>query len=111
MGSLLYVTVAALTAAGGLLYNPLKLRAEVVGIFRPLQSIQNVHGEGLRLIPDTVQCEDVHHHLPSGLLFAACQDKKTEVERYSWFPPLANFKDHTAATRSAGSIVVVDPKV
>lgn len=109
MGSSVYAGIAALAAAGALLYNPLKLRAEVLGFTRPYGSVQNIHGEGLKVIPDTVQCEDLHHHLPSGLLFTACQGKA--AERFSWFPPLANFRDKKAADNSKGSIYVIDPKV
>ncbi|MCJ1478612.1 hypothetical protein MMC13_007293 [Lambiella insularis] len=98
-----------LTVLAGLLYNPIKLRAEVLGFLRP-SSVEDIHGEGLRIIPNTVQCEDLHHHLPSGLLFTACQGQAEA--RYSWFPPSggANFKDHKAADKSHGSIYVIDPK-
>ena len=105
----MYAGIAGLAAIGGLLYNPLKLRAEVLGLTRPYSSIKNIHGEGLKIIPDTVQCEDLHHHVPSGQLFAACQGKA--AERFLWFPPLANFKDRKAADKSKGSIYVIDPKV
>lgn len=99
-----------LSIFAALLYNPIKLRAEVLGFLRP-KSVDDIHGEGLKIIPNTVQCEDLHHHLPSGLLFAACQGQATA--RYSWFPPSsgANFKDHKAAAESHGSIYVIDPKV
>ncbi|MCJ1405775.1 hypothetical protein MMC11_009005 [Xylographa trunciseda] len=100
----------ALAAVGALLYNPIKLRAEVLGFTRSQASIQNIHGEGLKVIPNTVQCEDLHHHLPSGLLFAACQGRP--AERFLWFPasPEANFRDPKAAARSEGGVFVINPK-
>ncbi|MCJ1358095.1 MAG: hypothetical protein MMC33_008093 [Icmadophila ericetorum] len=103
-----HYVLGALVLSASVFYKPLSLRAEVLGLLRPHDSIQNVHGEDLKIIPDTVQCEDLHHHLPSGLLFAACQG--SEDERFSWFPPLANFKDHNAAEKSQGGLYVVDPK-
>jgi hypothetical protein len=109
MGTVVYTAVAALTVLAGTLFNPVKLRAEVIGLVRPLSSIRNIHGEDLRAIPNTVQCEDLHVHEPSGLLFTACQG--TSAERFSWFPPLTTFKDHKAAEQSHGSIYVIDPKV
>lgn len=60
-------------------------------------------------IPDTVHCEDIHYHAPSGLLFTACEDNAET--RFRWFPPLANFDDPELASRSRGSIHVIDPKV
>lgn len=65
--------------------------------------------EGVTAIPDTVHCEDLHYHAPSGMLFTACEDNPET--RYKWFPPLANFDDPEMASRSRGSIHVVDPKV
>ncbi|MCJ1282967.1 hypothetical protein MMC26_002294 [Xylographa opegraphella] len=102
-----FVTLAALAA---LLYNPIKLRAEVLGYTRSQASIRNIHGEDLRVIPNTVQCEDLHYHLPSGLLFAACQGRS--AERFSWFPasPEGNFRDPKAAADSQGGLFVIDPK-
>lgn len=60
-------------------------------------------------ISDTVHCEDLHYHAPSGMLFTACEDDAET--RFKWFPPLANFDDPELASRSRGSIHVVDPKV
>ena len=64
---------------------------------------------GVTAIPDTVHCEDLHYHAPSGTLFTACEDNPET--RFKWFPPLANFDDPELASRSRGSIHVVDPKV
>ncbi|MCJ1394701.1 hypothetical protein MMC18_007581 [Xylographa bjoerkii] len=98
----------ALAAFAALLYSPIKLRAEVLGFTRSQASIQNIHGEGLKIISNTVQCEDVHHHIQSGLLFAACQGHS--AERFSWFPPMANFRDPRAVAESQGGLFVIDPK-
>ncbi|KAK4148311.1 uncharacterized protein C8A04DRAFT_33757 [Dichotomopilus funicola] len=59
-------------------------------------------------IPDTVHCEDLHYHASSGTVFAACEDDPDT--RFKWFPPIANFDDPELASRSRGSIHVVDPK-
>ena len=103
---------AALTASVvALLYNPVKLRAEVLGFTRSPTTLQNIHGEGLRIIPDTVLCEDLHQHGPSGLLFAGCQGRP--AERYLWFPPApgAILKDPKAAADSQGGVFLIDPEV
>ncbi|MCJ1289943.1 hypothetical protein MMC34_001477 [Xylographa carneopallida] len=102
-----FVALATLIA---LLYNPIKLRAVVLGYTRSQASIENIHGADLRVIPNTVQCEDLHHHLPSGLLFAACQGRS--AERFLWFPasPQGNFRDPKAAADSQGGLFVIDPK-
>ncbi len=60
-------------------------------------------------IADTVHCEDLHYHGPSGTLFTACEDDPDT--RFKWFPPLANFDDPEVGGRSQGSLHVVDPKV
>ena len=101
----------ALAALAALLYNPIKLRVVVLGFTRSQASIQNIHGEELKVIPNTVQCEDLHHHLPSGLLFAGCQGRS--AERFLWFPasPQGNFRDPKAAAASQGGLFVIDPKV
>ncbi|GAB1314790.1 hypothetical protein MFIFM68171_05000 [Madurella fahalii] len=59
-------------------------------------------------IPDTVHCEDLHYHVPSGILFTACEDNAST--RFKWFPPLANFDDPELASKNQGSIHVIDPK-
>jgi hypothetical protein len=79
------LTLAVLAAIAGLLYNPIALRAEVLGATRPLSSFKNIHGEELRIIPDTLICEDLHLHKESGLLFTACEGNYED--RFKWFPP------------------------
>lgn len=68
-----------------------------------------VYSDEVIAIPDTVHCEDVHYYAPSGTLFAACEDNAET--RFKWFPALANLDDPEMASRSRGSIHVVDPKV
>lgn len=81
----LSIIVAVLASLAAVVYKPLTLRAEVLGINRPLDRIQNTHGEDFGVIADTLYTEDLHHHLPSGLLFGAAEEK---VEtRWNWFPP------------------------
>ena len=103
-----HYVLGVFTLSAAILFRPLSHRAEILGYLRPYE-VENIHGEDLTLIPDTIQCEDLHHHIPSGLLFAGCQG--SEEERFSWFPPLANFKDEKAAIKSKGGIYVVNPKV
>ncbi|MCJ1431034.1 hypothetical protein MMC27_000384 [Xylographa pallens] len=98
--------LAVLASITAVLYNPIALRVKVLGISRGYSTIQNVHGEELRVIPDTLYCEDLHHHLPSGLLFGASEDNP--ANRWKWFPPIAIFSDPTALGH--GTIVVIDPK-
>lgn len=82
-------TVAALSALlvslAALLYQPVTLRAQVIGFTRSLDKIQNLHGQDFGLIPDTLYCEDLHYHESSGLLFGASEEKAES--RWKWFPP------------------------
>lgn len=81
----IFIVLAALASLAAVLYRPVTLRVEVLGLNRPASAIQNVHGEDFQLISDTLYCEDLHHHLPSGLLFSASEEK-AETRR-QWFPP------------------------
>ncbi|MCJ1401531.1 hypothetical protein MMC11_004746 [Xylographa trunciseda] len=98
--------LAVLALVTAVLYNPITLRIQVLGISRSFGTIENIHGEDLRVIPDTLYCEDLHHHLPSGLLFGASEDNSEN--RWKWFPPITIFSDPTALGH--GTIVVIDPK-
>jgi hypothetical protein len=80
----------------------------VLGVFRKYPTA-TISKDELVIIPDTVNCEDLHYHAPSGTIFTACEDD-ADV-RFRWFPPLANFDDAELAGRSQGSIHVIDPKV
>lgn len=81
----------------------------VFGVFRAHQS--TIDNEGLEVVrlPETTYCEDLHHHQPSGLIFAACE-AKPEL-RHAWFPPLAIFDDVTGVAEAQGFIKTIDPKV
>jgi len=91
------------------LYGPVKQRIVVFGLTRSADSIVNIHGKGLRIIPDTVQCEDSHLHQESGMIFTACQGSEDPDARWTWFPPLIKFDEPGNAKQ--GSIYVVDPMV
>jgi hypothetical protein len=106
MASFILGAVGALTAATSIFYAPVVQVAEVMGYMRSLDQIYPIHGEGLRLIDNTLNCEDLHVHSPSGQLFAACQSTATRQE---WFPPALNFINIGAV--GDGSIYVIDPKV
>ena len=81
-------TVAAVSAVlvsfAALFSKPVTLRSEVVGLTRAWGKIRNIHGEDFRIIPDTLYCEDLHYHEPSGLLFGASEEKPET--RAQWFP-------------------------
>nr|POE87617.1 serum paraoxonase/arylesterase 2 [Quercus suber] len=95
---------AAVLAA--LAYAPLRQRYVTLGVGRPAHKIVNIHGvDGLEIVPNTIQCEDLHLESTTNMLFAACQ--ATREERSRWFPPLAVFTDPKAV--GEGQIVRVDP--
>lgn len=108
----IFLTVAVTIAS---LYGPPTYhQLRVLGIVNRDEPTGNVHGlDGqVRLIPGTKQCEDVHHHERSGLLFTACEGDGSA--RLKWFPPTGNFDDpQSVPTDKArrGELVVVDPKV
>ncbi|KAM7203114.1 hypothetical protein V8F33_002462 [Rhypophila sp. PSN 637] len=77
----------------------------VMGVFR--WQVPNMYAdEDIVYIEDTQHCEDVHHH--DGLLYTACEDNLDG--RFKWFPPLGTFTEPELASKSKGSIHVVDPK-
>ncbi|KAJ3535333.1 hypothetical protein NM208_g7171 [Fusarium decemcellulare] len=84
----------------------IRLFTTVVGVFRQPSNTE-VAKHDFVTIPDTIHCEDMHHHLPSGLIFTACQDSN---DHFTWFPPLVTFDDPVSAGQSRGSIHVIDPK-
>jgi hypothetical protein len=101
------ILIALLALVGSFLYREVKLRLTVLGFTRPQSSIKNIHGEELRIIPNTMLCEDLHYHETSGLLFTACEGDATP--RGHWFPGLAHLSEPSKAGR--GTINVIDPKV
>lgn len=74
-----------LISFAALFYKPVTLRVEVLGFTRPWDKIRNIHGEDFRIILDTLHCEDLHYHEPSGLLFGASEERAES--RAKWFPP------------------------
>ena len=90
------IIITLLVSLTAVLYRPLSLRVEVLGLNRPLSKIQNIHGEDFRIIPDTLYCEDLHHHLHSSLLFGASEEKPET--RMKWFPPYVVFFNKTFHT-------------
>jgi len=101
--------LGALLAYAFYIVGPNLYRAVVVlGVLRKYPNGATIQGE-VTEIPDTVHCEDLHYHLPSGTLFAACEDNAET--RFKWFPPLTNFDAPELASKSRGSIHVIDPKV
>ena len=79
------ISFAVLASLAAVLYKPVSLKVEVLGLNRSLDKIENIHGEDFRVLPDTLYLEDIHLHEASGLLFGAIEEK---VEtRWQWFPP------------------------
>lgn len=108
MGALTYLLVALVATIVGF-YGPAVTRTVTVfGIFRTPANTP-VDAADIVFIDDTVHCEDLHHHLPSGLLFTACEDDPDT--RYAWFPPLARLGKPETMTKARGSLHVIDPKV
>lgn len=84
MAAFLFLTTIVVGLLSAFLYSPLKRQAAIVGYTRPLDSWKNVHGIENRAIEDTMACEDLHYHEPSGMLYSACMD---DMEKASgWFP-------------------------
>ncbi|KAI0836307.1 calcium-dependent phosphotriesterase [Hypoxylon sp. FL0890] len=106
MAFFLYLTTIVVGVLSALLYAPVKREATIFGLFRPLNSWQNVHGIENRAIPDTIACEDLHYHEPSELLFSACTG---DIEKAAgWFPGAGSL-DHPEKP-GFGTLVVIDPK-
>ena len=88
---------------------PVRRTLTLGGIFRtPTVSIQNA-ASGVTALDGTIQCEDLHYHEPSNLIFTACEEN--EGLRFSWFPPLGNFDDPSDVYKSQGSIKIINPIV
>lgn len=84
MAALLYLAVIVVGVFSALLYTPVKQEAIIMGLFRPLESWQNVHGIENRVIENTVACEDIHYHESSGMLYTACM--RDIAKAAGWFP-------------------------
>lgn len=105
MGSILNIAILAVLVA--LLTGPLSRQMTLLGFLRkPIDNERYIAGQNLIKIEDTMQCEDLHHHLTSNKLFTACED--STLPRFGWFPPMQVFKQPSRAT---GSIHVIDPNV
>ncbi|KAJ9093526.1 hypothetical protein QFC21_006360 [Naganishia friedmannii] len=111
------VTILALSLALISFYlPPVTHQLRVFGILsRPSDSLGNTRahlvekGEGgVKRIPGTTYCEDLHLHEGSGWLVTACEG--TEQDRRGWFPPLGVFDRPPVRGGPRGSVVVVDPK-
>lgn len=103
------VVIVAAVFAGFIDVARIYRGVRVFGILRTEES--TIAKEGLQSvnIPDTPYCEDLHHHLASGLLFTACEG--SWEARHSWFPPLSILDDVSKAVETPGAITVIDPQV
>ncbi|KAI5866340.1 calcium-dependent phosphotriesterase [Durotheca rogersii] len=106
MATLLYLAAAVFGVLSILLYAPVKQTVLILGVTRPLDTWQNIHGLETHVIPDTVSCEDLHYHEPSGVIYSACAG---DLERMAgWFPAASSFGH--PENPSYGSLVVINPK-
>ncbi|KAI3541730.1 serum paraoxonase/arylesterase [Colletotrichum abscissum] len=109
MAALVPVLVAGLAIFGGFNYAPtVKRSIALAGIGREKLNTPVAQAGDLIYIDDTIHCEDIHYHEPSGLLFTACEDN--EENRAKWFPGLGNLNDPLVGSKQKGSIHVIDPK-
>ncbi|KAI2626995.1 calcium-dependent phosphotriesterase [Hypomontagnella submonticulosa] len=106
MGISLYVTLVVVGVLSALLYTPVKRGVVVLGFLRPIESWQNVHGIENRVIEDTVACEDLHYHEPSGMLYSACGGDLEKAA--TWFPGAGSLGHPENA--GYGSLVLINPK-
>jgi hypothetical protein len=102
------ISISVLIASIAVIYQPINQRITTLGLRRPVDQIQNIHGHELKIIDGTPECEDVHHHRESNTLFLGCQFDGYSGRQH-WFPGLGTFKDPSRA--ADGGIVVVDPMV
>ncbi|QPG98865.1 hypothetical protein C2857_000230 [Epichloe festucae Fl1] len=102
-----FVLLVAVVAA--LIYTAELPRTSVVlGFWRTNANTILTDPSDFQTIPDTFQCEDVHYHEPSNLLFTACEG--SQDTRQAWFPGLAHLDDPAAGLKAQGSIEVIDPR-
>ncbi|KAI0004435.1 calcium-dependent phosphotriesterase [Xylariaceae sp. FL0662B] len=105
MAPFVYLAVVVLTALTAVIYSPVKRRVAIMGLTRHPSSWTNIHGIENRAVPDTIACEDLHHHTPSGMLYSACMG---DMEKMSgWFPG-APCLDHPESP-GRGTIEIIDP--
>ncbi|RFU73114.1 serum paraoxonase arylesterase family [Trichoderma arundinaceum] len=109
MARRLSIAIVLLAVLLGYVYNNSHVQRiiYVSGIFRKPERTE-VAPEDYVVIDNTLHCEDMHYHEPSGLIFTACEDHKGS--RLRWFPPLGHFADPQTA-RMKGKLQIIDPKI
>lgn len=60
-----------MAAIAGYAARPIYQRSITLGIAR--SSYDNLHGSDLKVIPNTVACEDLHYEPVSNKLYTSCQ--------------------------------------
>ncbi|KAL6804306.1 hypothetical protein J3E68DRAFT_423195 [Trichoderma sp. SZMC 28012] len=107
MAGRLSIAVVLLAVLLGYVYNFYVQRTVYVsGLFRNPEKTELAPGD-YKVIENAINCEDLHHHEPSGLIFAACED--APLSRLAWFPPLGHFSN-PSTERMKGKLQVIDPK-
>jgi hypothetical protein len=104
----LALCVALLSIPIAYIYPAVQRFVTVAGVFRTPATIRPSSTEDLVLIDNTIHCEDIHYHTPSGKLYTACENSLET--RFSWFPPLALF-NASVIGQSKGGLFIIDPKV
>ncbi|KAL4924682.1 serum paraoxonase/arylesterase family protein [Aspergillus undulatus] len=99
--SLFSVSLVVATVIGPLFYNAITHQLTVLGIYRSVTFASS--SQGIHIIHDTQQCEDIHYYAPGNLLFAACED--SIQPRFEWFPPLGHLDKQP---ETIGSIHTID---
>lgn len=77
--------VALFASIAVFIYNPILNRLQIFGITRYWTRIENLHAEGLTVIPDLFSVEDLHYHEPTGIVFGLTEENAET--RKQWFPP------------------------
>ncbi|PTB62323.1 hypothetical protein BBK36DRAFT_1184939 [Trichoderma citrinoviride] len=107
MAGRLSIAIVLLAVLLGYVYNAYVQRfIRVAGVFREPGSTELAPGEFV-VVNGTINCEDLHLHEPSGLLFTACEDDV--ASRRKWFPPIEHFFN-PSTERMKGKLEVIDPK-
>ncbi|KAI1328706.1 serum paraoxonase/arylesterase family protein [Xylariaceae sp. FL0255] len=104
MAAFFYLVVTFLGVLGAWIYAPVKHNLSVLGVLDQKTGI--IHGVENRIIPDTIACEDLEYHAPSGMLYTACNGN---IQTAAGWMPGAGSLEHPE-TVSHGTIVVIDPQ-
>ncbi|KAL7951351.1 hypothetical protein V8C42DRAFT_303841 [Trichoderma barbatum] len=107
MAGRLSIAVVLLAVLLGYVYNFYVQRIIYVsGVFRQPERTELAPKDYV-VVENTINCEDLHYHEPSGLIFTACEDYIGS--RLAWFPPIEHFSN-PSTSKMNGKLQVIDPK-